>query len=173
MLTQLEGIYAKIEQAADQLSVVRVMEASTEVLKSLNAKTGGLEKVENLIDDLHQGILETNEISRVMGSTEQTVNEVDEHDLDEELKALVQQNQQNTEEQHAQKVQELLMNVHSPNDSLPAKDLQEANVSQNRTPSRAPGNTIPVAIDATEAVNRLSLEENQTLPTQAKIDDDR
>ena len=41
-LNQLEEVYAKIEQAADQVEIVRVMEASSQTLKSLNKQTGGV-----------------------------------------------------------------------------------------------------------------------------------
>ena len=42
-LSQLEEVYSKVEQAADQVAIVRVMEASAGVLRNLHAEVGGVE----------------------------------------------------------------------------------------------------------------------------------
>ncbi|EME40685.1 hypothetical protein DOTSEDRAFT_74285 [Dothistroma septosporum NZE10] len=85
-LAQLEHVYAKIEQAADQVEIVKVMEASGQTLKSLNTQTGGVEKVQDVMEELREEMVHVDEIG-------QTINEVgdegvDEGEVEDELEAL-------------------------------------------------------------------------------------
>lgn len=85
-LEQLEDVYAKIEQAADQVQIVRVLEASGQTLKSLNAQTGGVEKVEDVMEGLRQSMLDTEDISNAINGV--STGTVDEGEVEDELEAL-------------------------------------------------------------------------------------
>ncbi|KAK4895381.1 hypothetical protein LTR27_006445 [Elasticomyces elasticus] len=85
-LMQTEEVYAKIEQAADQVEMVRVMEASSQTLKSLNQKTGGVERVQDVMEGLRDEMANTEEIQSAIN--EVSVGAVDEGEVEDELEAM-------------------------------------------------------------------------------------
>lgn len=85
-LLQLEEVYAKIEQARDQVEVVRVMEAAGHALRSLNEKTGGVERVQDVMGGLRESMQDVEEIGSVIG--EGSVGQVDEGEVEVELEGL-------------------------------------------------------------------------------------
>jgi len=98
-LAQLEEVYSKIEQAADQVEIVRVMEASAGVLRGLHAQVGGLEKVEDIVDELREEMSNVDEIGNVINATGP---DIDEAAIDEELEAMEIRECQAKEEQEAE-----------------------------------------------------------------------
>lgn len=86
VLTQLEEVYAKIEQANDQVELVRIMESSSQVLAGLNKKVGGVERVDSVVDMLREQMGEVNEVGEVLA--EQGREGVDDTEVDEELEAM-------------------------------------------------------------------------------------
>ncbi|KAK7510977.1 Snf7-domain-containing protein [Phyllosticta citriasiana] len=66
-LAQLETVFARIEEAADQVEVVRAMESSASVLKSLNAQVGGAEGVEQVVERLRDEMGQVDEVSAIVG----------------------------------------------------------------------------------------------------------
>ena len=88
VLAQLEGVYSKIQQAADQVEIVRVMEASTGVLKSLNCKVGGVEKVQDVVEELREEMGKVEEIGDIMNGVSQGEATIGDGDVDEELEAM-------------------------------------------------------------------------------------
>lgn len=99
-LSQLEEVYAKIEQAADQVEVVRVMEASSQTLKSLNKQTGGVEKVQDVMDGLKEEMMNADEIGQAIN--EVSAGEIDEGEVDDELEALEKMEREKLEEAERQ-----------------------------------------------------------------------
>ncbi|KAI6861708.1 hypothetical protein KC338_g6500 [Hortaea werneckii] len=95
-LTQVEEVYAKIEQAADQVEIVRVMEASSTTLRSLNQKTGGVEKVQDVMENLRESMQDTEEISGAI--SEVGAGQIDEGEVDDELEALEKAEREKVEE---------------------------------------------------------------------------
>lgn len=85
-LAQLEDVYAKIEQAADQVEMVRVMEASSQTLRSLNKQTGGVEKVQDIMEGLRDEMMNVEEIGRVVN--EGSAGEIDEGEVEDELEEM-------------------------------------------------------------------------------------
>ncbi|KAI5362618.1 putative Snf7 family protein [Septoria linicola] len=85
-LAQLEDVYAKIEQAADQVQIVRVLEQGGQALKSLNAQTGGVEKVQDVMEGLREDMMDTEDMSNAIN--EVAMGEVDEGEVEDELEAL-------------------------------------------------------------------------------------
>jgi charged multivesicular body protein 7 len=84
-LASLEETAGKIQQASDNVAVVRVMEASGEALKSLNAAVGGAEGVEGVVERLRSQMDTADEVNAIM-SESGTV--VDEGEIDDELAAI-------------------------------------------------------------------------------------
>lgn len=84
-LNQLEAVSSKIEQAADQVALVKVMESSTGVLADLNKAVGGTERVDGVMDRLREQMTDTDEVAAILaeGGTQ-----VDEAEIDDELEAL-------------------------------------------------------------------------------------
>lgn len=87
-LSQLEEIYSKIEQAADQVSIVRIMKDSTAVLQNLHAEAGGIDQVEVVAENLRDEMSKVGEISNVLRSEDLVI---DESAVDEELEAMEKQ----------------------------------------------------------------------------------
>ena len=85
-MSQLEEIYARIEQAADQVEIVRVMESSSKTLKSLNAQTGGVDRVQDVVEELREQMMDVDEIGQAINDT--SVGTVDEGEVEDELEAL-------------------------------------------------------------------------------------
>ncbi|PMD29996.1 hypothetical protein L207DRAFT_520625 [Hyaloscypha variabilis F] len=86
-LAQLEEVFIKIEQAADQVELVRVMDASAKVLGSLNKQVGGVERVEGVVDRLREEMEKTDEVGMVVGEMGRE-NGVDEGEVDDELELM-------------------------------------------------------------------------------------
>ncbi|KAF9892461.1 hypothetical protein FE257_001570 [Aspergillus nanangensis] len=84
-LIQLEEVYSKIEQAADQIEYVQVMEASTGVLRGLNTQIGGAEKVEDVVDELRDEMSKVDEMGNILNEAGP---QIDEAEVDEELEEL-------------------------------------------------------------------------------------
>lgn len=85
-LAQLEEVFVKIEQATDQVELVRIMEASTNVLVGLNKQVGGVERVDNVVDSLREQMGQVDEVGNVLA--EQGREGVDETEVDEELEEM-------------------------------------------------------------------------------------
>lgn len=95
-LTQLEEVYSKIEQAADQVEIVRVMESSSQTLNSLNKQTGGVEKVQDVMDGLKDEMMNADEIGQAIN--EVSAGDIDEGEVDDELEALEKVEREKAEE---------------------------------------------------------------------------
>ena len=110
-LAQLEGAYNKIEQAADQVAVVRAMEASAMVLRDMRAQVGGVEKVEELIEGLRDEMGKVDEIGGAIEAGGQNDSAFDESTVDEELESLERQVNAREEEQRACQTHERLASI--------------------------------------------------------------
>jgi charged multivesicular body protein 7 len=94
-LAQLEDVYARIEQASDQVEIVKVMEASGAALKSLNKQTGGVERVQDVMNGLREEMMNADEIGNAIN--EVSAGEVDEGEVEDELEALEKVEREKTE----------------------------------------------------------------------------
>lgn len=94
-LNQLEEVSAKIEQAADNVQLVKVMGASTDVLKSLNAQVGGAEGVEEVVDHLREQIGQADEVSSILAEQGPVV---DEGEIDDELEVMLEEEKKKEQE---------------------------------------------------------------------------
>ncbi|KAF2497075.1 hypothetical protein BU16DRAFT_349006 [Lophium mytilinum] len=96
-LAQLEEVFAKIEQAADQVEIIKVMEASSTVLKGLNKEIGGAEGVEGVVDALKEEMSKVDEVSGIINEVGQE-GVVDETEVDEEFETREKREQEEAEQ---------------------------------------------------------------------------
>ncbi|KAF2103436.1 hypothetical protein NA57DRAFT_33354 [Rhizodiscina lignyota] len=101
-LHQLQDVYARIEAAADNVEIVRVMQASAGVLRDLNREIGGAEGAEEVVDKLRDEMERADEVTGVL--TEGAVSgAVDEGEVDEEFEALEKEESEKEEKEEAEK----------------------------------------------------------------------
>jgi charged multivesicular body protein 7 len=96
-LAQLEQVFVKIEQAADQVELVRVMEASTRVLTGLNKEVGGVDRVDDIVDHLREQMSQVDEVGNVIAEAGQDSLPVDETEVDDELEVMERQEKEKVE----------------------------------------------------------------------------
>ena len=87
-LAQLEAVYTKIQEAADQVDVMRVMQASTEALKGLHSEIGGVETVEDVLAGLREQMDSVDDIGTIIHEFNRGTAILDEGVVDEELESL-------------------------------------------------------------------------------------
>ncbi|KAL2819225.1 Snf7-domain-containing protein [Aspergillus granulosus] len=104
-LAQLEQVCLKIEQAQDQVEYVKVMQASTGVLKGLNAQIGDVSKVEDVVDELREEMSKVDEIGNIMGEAGP---QIDEAEIDDELQELESMERAAKEEEDAENTRKQL-----------------------------------------------------------------
>lgn len=109
-LVQLEEVYAKIEQAAGQVEIVQVMEASTGVLRGLHAQIGGAERVEDVIEELREEMSKVDEVGSIMNEAGPVF---DEGEIDEELEALEKGEREAKEEKEVEATRKKLAELES------------------------------------------------------------
>lgn len=100
-LHQLEEVASKLQQASDQVQLVKVMESSANALESLNTQIGSADKVENTMDRLRDQMSATDEITAILA--EPTGMVVDEEEIDEELEAMEREQKKEEEEKEHRK----------------------------------------------------------------------
>lgn len=86
-LSQLEEILNNVRQAADQVEMVRVMEASAGALRYLHKEVGGIEKVEAIVEELSDEIGKVQEVDTLINQLGQG-NPDTSLEIDEELEAM-------------------------------------------------------------------------------------
>lgn len=138
-LSQLEGVYGKIEQASDQVAVFRVMEASTGVLQILHAQVGGVERVEDVVEGLRIQMSKVDEIGQVMEEAGRGEAVVDDDAVDEELKALEQQDRLEREEKEAEKTRQRLAELAAVKKQSSITDGSAEKAEQREDPKVADG----------------------------------
>lgn len=104
-LNQLEEVYSKIEQSTDQVEIVRVMQGSTGVLRSLHTQMGGIETVEDVVENLREEMSKVDEVGNIINEAGPVV---DEGEIDEELEALEAKEIRDREEEEAKATREKL-----------------------------------------------------------------
>lgn len=118
-LVQLEEVYSKIEQAADQVEFVQVMESSTGVLRGLNTQIGGAAKVEDVVDELRDEMSKVDEMGNIMNEAGP---QIDETEIDDELEELEKNERRAQEEAEAEETRKKLAEI----DSLEQKNNEAA-----------------------------------------------
>ncbi|KAF5015967.1 hypothetical protein F66182_12508, partial [Fusarium sp. NRRL 66182] len=109
-LHQLEEVYNKIEQSADQIEIVRIMQASTGVLRSLHARMGGIETVGDVVENLREEMSKVDEVGNIINEAGPVI---DEGEIDDELEALETKELREREEVEAQATRQRLAQLES------------------------------------------------------------
>lgn len=116
-LAQLEAISNSIRQAADQVELVRVMEASTGALRSLREEIGGVDRVEEVMHELGDELSRANEVGTIINEMGPT-SAGDEVELDDELQAI---EREESERQARARDEELVSRLAAIENIAPAK----------------------------------------------------
>ncbi|GIC85789.1 putative vacuolar sorting protein SNF7 family protein [Aspergillus udagawae] len=152
-LTQLEEVYSKIENATDQIEYVRVMEASTGVLRGLHTQIGGVERVEDVVEELREEMSKVDEIGNIMN---EVAPEIDETELDDELEELENRERQAREEKDAEETRKKLAEL----DDLEQKAKEAARTAASEQ-------SVESAIEESiESLSHMSVEESPRATAQ-------
>jgi charged multivesicular body protein 7 len=146
-LAQLEQVYLKIEQAQDQVEYVKVMQASTGVLRGLNTQVGDVSKVEDVVDELREEMSKVDEIGNIMGEAGP---QIDETEIDDELQELESMERAAKEEEEAEKTRKQLAEL----DNL---GLETKGAIRKAPLEQSVGSALEESI---EKLSRMSVEEN-------------
>ncbi|KAI9765669.1 MAG: hypothetical protein M1840_007227 [Geoglossum simile] len=163
-LAQLEQVYTNIERAVDQVEIVRVMEASTAVLKGLHAEVGGAERVEQVVEELREEMGNVGEVGEIIAEAGDPSLIVDDEEVDDELEAMEREEKEKKDEAEAQETARRLATLDKENIEIKKiaaegeKRRQENVESQNGLEG------------STAALGGMSLEEAQTTPTKPAND---
>ncbi|KAK3324747.1 hypothetical protein B0T19DRAFT_429356 [Cercophora scortea] len=160
---QLEEVAARIEQAADNVQLVRVMEASAEALQGLNAQVGGAERVEAVVDRMREQMDAADEVNVILAESGEVV---DEAEIDDELAAM--------ELEEMRKVEEAERRAREAREAKEAEEMQKRLDAIGEVPVPVP---VPVSSGsgqeeteveqmAESMMSKLSLDE-QPEPQQA------
>jgi charged multivesicular body protein 7 len=97
-LNQLEDVATKIQQASDNVQLVRVMESSTGALRSLNKQVGGADRVDAVLDNLREQMGQVDEVGNVITEAGLGTATVDEGEVDDEFEAMLAEERKKEEE---------------------------------------------------------------------------
>lgn len=120
-LLQLDEIYAKLEQAADQVDIVKVMQDSTAALRTLHAQIGGVEKVEDVVEELRKEMENVEDINNIISEPAKVI---DEGELDDELEAMESAEREAEEEKEAEATRRRLAELDQLGEEAPEKRAQ-------------------------------------------------
>ena len=134
MLAQLEEVYTKIEQAADQVNIVRLMEASAGVLRSLNAEAGGIEKAEDIVQDLREEMTKVDEIGSALNEAAEGSNMIDENAVDDELEAMEREEREAKEKHEAERTRGRLEDIENTKNTTSRLHQQPGQEAQSTQP---------------------------------------
>ena len=133
-LAQLEGTYDQIEQAVDQLAMIEAMKGTTQVLRGLRSEIGDVENVENVMEELHNEMLKSDEISNAIKG-DQDANAVDEEAIEAELSLLLRNTDLNENEKQVQDVAARLDSIIPRRDSSTVPEIMGPNKNPTATTS--------------------------------------
>lgn len=147
-LMQLEEVYSKIEQAAGQVDMVQVMQASTGVLRGLHTQIGGAERVEDIVEELREEMTKVDEVGSVMNEAGPVI---DEGEIDDELAAMEQSDREAREKEEAAVTANRLAEL----DSI----KQATNEASRRARARAAEDVDSALADNIDRLSNMSVEE--------------
>ena len=162
MLAQLEQVYTNIEQAADQVEIVRIMEASTVVLKGLHAEVGGAERVQEVVEELREELDNVDEVGKIIAEAGDPSLIVDDEEVDDELEAIEREEKERRDEVEAQETAR----------RLAALDEDKAEIARTAAEREKEGSmeTEKGIEESIAALGGMSLEEAQRTPPKPEKD---
>ena len=96
-LSLLEDIFLKIGQASNQVELVRTMESSAKLLGRLNKEVGGVERVDEVLDNLREQMGQVDEVGNIIGEVSHG-GTIDESEVDDELERMENEERKKMEE---------------------------------------------------------------------------
>lgn len=154
-LFQLEEIYGKIDQASDQITMLRVMKGSTEVLRNLNAKVGGTQDVEDVLDSLKDEMGQVEDVGMAISQAGQETNAAAEVEVDEELDALMRENHRIAEQEAAEETKRRLDSIQTVG-KADDSTANQAKDGRQTTAMQIPG---PSLTEEVRTIERMSLDQ--------------
>ncbi|WYZ45089.1 hypothetical protein EsH8_VIII_000405 [Colletotrichum jinshuiense] len=156
-LNQLEDVAARIQQARDQVQLVKVMETSAGALKGLNEKVGGADRVGDVVDRLREQMGEVDEVGKII--SEVGTAPVDEFEVDDELEAMEREEREKEEAaerakkeaQEAKEAEETRLRLEEEMRDLRPPVTAPSEKEDAKTPTR----------EAADSLEKLGLEEPQ------------
>ncbi|OIW32158.1 hypothetical protein CONLIGDRAFT_652952 [Coniochaeta ligniaria NRRL 30616] len=165
-LSQLEETAHKIQQAADNVALVRVMESSGEALKRLNAAVGGAEGVEGVVDRLRSQMDTADEVNSILADAETAGGVVvDEGEIDDEL-AVMEREEREKEEAERKKVEEERKRIEEEKKAAEAEEVRKRLEAVGKKEKERDAEVEAKADDTTEELSRMTLEETKEAEPQ-------
>ncbi|OLN81286.1 hypothetical protein CCHL11_07303 [Colletotrichum chlorophyti] len=150
-LNKLEDVASRIQQARDQVQLVKVMETSAGALKGLNEKVGGADRVGDVVDRLREQMGEVDEVGKIISEAGATP--VDEFEVDDELEAMEREEKEKEEAmeraKEAQKAEDTRRRLEEEMASLRPPVTEPADNERAETPSK----------ETADSLEKLRLEE--------------
>ncbi|ONH69042.1 Charged multivesicular body protein 7 [Cyberlindnera fabianii] len=97
-LTQLESVLYKIDESSTNIQLVNALEKGTDLLKSLNSQIGGIERVEQVMDDVEEQKYTADKITEEISRLGNGVSEDDIEAEFEEMLALETRDKNSTDD---------------------------------------------------------------------------
>lgn len=173
-LAQLETVYAKIEEAADNVEVVRAMEASADVLKGLHAQVGGAEGVEEVVEALREEMGKADEVNEVINEVGREGAAVDEDEVDEEFAALERAERDKEEREEAERTAEMLREVEKLEEERKrvekAREAEKVREAERKGATK--GDEEAQVLETWQELGRMSLDE-ESRPTALSEEQDK
>jgi charged multivesicular body protein 7 len=142
-VAQLEDVAAKIEQAADNVQLVGVMEASSAALASLHAQVGGAERVDEVVGRLREQMAEADEVGVILAEAASSAGGgvvVDEGEIDDEL-AGMEREAEEAERERRRKVEEAEREKREAAERREAEEMRRRLEAAGEVPSGGVGET--------------------------------
>ena len=157
-LAQLEEVLVNIEQAADQVELVRVMEGSSRVLAGLNKEVGGVERVDDVVESLREQMGQVDEVGNVIAEAGQSV--VDEGEVDDELDAMERDEGKKIEEAERKAREEMAEEIRKRLDALDETQRQ----AKEKESAETKRETEQEVDESVKALKRMSLDPPEEVP---------
>ncbi|KAB2579266.1 3-hydroxyisobutyrate dehydrogenase [Lasiodiplodia theobromae] len=166
-LAQLEAVYAKIEAAADNVEVVRAMEASAGVLRGLHAQVGGTEGVEAVVEALREEMGKADEVNDVINDVGREGAAVDEDEVDEEFAALERAEKEKREMEEAERTAARLREVERLEEDRKRVEKEREEEKRRAEEARSSQEEEEAQVlETSRELKRMSLDENRPVPAE-------
>jgi charged multivesicular body protein 7 len=158
-LAQLQEVFSSIEQAADQIELIHIMEASSKVLLGLNKEVGGVERVDDIVEELREQMAQVDEVGNVIAEIGQA-STLDEAEVDDELEAMEHEEREKREAiDKAAREEKEKQEVSVTRQKL--ESLQEVEKWAKEKAAKNQASDVNIGMELEGELNRLSLEPDE------------
>jgi charged multivesicular body protein 7 len=158
-LAQLQEVFSSIDQAADQIELIHIMEASSKVLLGLNKEVGGVERVDDIVEELREQMAQVDEVGNVIAEIGQA-STLDEAEVDDELEAMEHEEREKREAiDKAAREEKEKQEVSVTRQKL--ESLQEVEKWAKEKAAKNQASDVNIGMELEGELNRLSLEPDE------------